>query len=66
VVSSGKGVQGSAHGQPAGRRRRTASAVGTVQGSREEGDEDRDLFAISNFSRDCTVNINYLLFPGLK
>ena len=47
------------------RRRRTAPAVGAVQGRTEEGDEDRDLFVISKFSRDSTVNQNYLLFPGL-
>ena len=48
------------------RHRRTAPAVGVVQGRREEGDEDRDLFMISKFSRDSTVNQNYLLFLGLK
>ena len=47
------------------RRQRKAPAVGAVQGRREEGDEDRDLFAISKFSRDSTVNQNYLLFPSL-
>ena len=41
-------------------------AIGVVQGRREEGDEDRDLFVISNVSEDCSVNQNYLLFPGLK
>ena len=47
------------------RHRRTAPAVGAVQGRREEGDKDRDLFVISKFSRDSTVNQNYLLFPSL-